>query len=56
MNTEQAHAIVDVLAKLLELAGVGIIFIGIVLASEQFIRAGLHTAGWRSAYDSIGQT
>ena len=51
MNTEQVHAIVDFLAKLLELVGVGIILIGIVLASVQFLRVGARTAGWRSAYE-----
>ena len=51
MNTEQAHALVDVLAKLLELVGVGIILVGIVLASAQFLRAGAITADWRSAYE-----
>lgn len=51
MNLEQAHAVVDVLAKLIELVGVGIILGGVLLASAVFVREGLRSAGWRSAYE-----
>jgi uncharacterized membrane protein len=50
MLTDQIHAFVDQLAKLLELAGVAIILGGIVLASVIFIRDGVRTKDWRSAY------
>jgi uncharacterized membrane protein len=48
--TEQAHAVVDQFAKVLELAGVTIILGGIVLATATFLRAGARTRDWRSAY------
>jgi uncharacterized membrane protein len=48
--TEQAHAVVDHLAKVLELVGVVIILGGIVLATGTFLREGARTRGWRSAY------
>lgn len=51
MNFEQAHAVVDVVAKLIELVGVAIILIGIVLASLHFFQAG-RSEGWRDAYGS----
>jgi hypothetical protein len=41
--TEQAHAVVDQFAKMLELAGVAIILGGIVLATATFLRAGSRT-------------
>lgn len=47
---DQAHAVVDVLAKLLELAGVAIILGGIVLATVTYAREGRAT-GWRFAYE-----
>ncbi|HZH84173.1 MAG TPA: DUF1622 domain-containing protein, partial [Phototrophicaceae bacterium] len=50
MLTEQAHAVVDQFAKMLELAGVAIILGGIVLATATFLRAGSRTMDWRSAY------
>ena len=50
MLTEQAHAFVDQLAKLLELAGVAIILGGIILATATFLRAGARSGNWRSAY------
>ncbi len=50
MLADQVHALVDQLAKMLELAGVAIILGGIVLATETFIRRGLRTSDWRSAY------
>lgn len=51
MSTELAHHYVDVLAKLIELAGVGIIVLGIALATASFIRVGTRTRDWREAYD-----
>jgi hypothetical protein len=48
--TEQIHAYVDQLAKALELAGVAIIVGGIVLATWWFIRDGVRTVDWQSAY------
>lgn len=56
MNTEGAHAFVDQLAKLLELAGVGIIIGGVVLAAVLFIRAGFRGCGWQVAYQAVDQT
>ena len=50
MNTEPAHAFVDSLAKLLELAGVGIIIAGVLLAAGVFLRSGLRDGEWQSAY------
>ncbi|MBM0207472.1 DUF1622 domain-containing protein [Micromonospora sp. STR1s_5] len=50
--TEQAHQIVDQLAKFIELAGVAIILGGIVLASFLFVRDGARTGEWRAAYDA----
>lgn len=51
MNTEVAHRYVDHLAKLLELAGVGIILLGVVLATVWFLRDGRATGDWRDAYE-----
>jgi uncharacterized membrane protein len=48
--TEQTHAFVDQLAKVLELVGVAIILGGIVLATVSFLRDGARTGDWRSAY------
>jgi uncharacterized membrane protein len=48
--TEQVHLFVDMLAKVLELAGVAIILGGIILATIAFFRDGLRTGDWRSAY------
>jgi uncharacterized membrane protein len=50
MLTEQAHAIVDQIAKVLELSGVAIIVAGIVLATAIFVRDGARTREWGSAY------
>ena len=52
MNTELIHAFVDQLAKLLELAGVGIIIAGVVLAAVLFGRSGLRGDGWQAAYQA----
>jgi uncharacterized membrane protein len=50
MLTDQAHALVDQFAKVLELFGVAIILSGIVLATVTFLRNGSRTKDWRSAY------
>lgn len=50
MNTEPAHAFVDNLAKLLELAGVGIIIAGVLLAAVIFVRSGLRDGEWQAGY------
>jgi uncharacterized membrane protein len=50
MLTDQVHTFVDQLAKVLELAGVAIILGGIILATVAFLREGLRTKDWRSAY------
>lgn len=47
---EQAHALVDMLAKLLELAGAAIILCGAALASARFVIDGRAT-NWNDAYD-----
>jgi uncharacterized membrane protein len=46
-----AHAYVDLLAKLIELAGVGIILLGILLASVSFVLQGVRSRDWRAAYE-----
>lgn len=46
---EQAHAVVDALAKLLELVGAAIILGGVVLASIRFVIDGRVT-NWSDAY------
>jgi uncharacterized membrane protein len=48
--TDQAHAFVDQLAKLLELVGVAIIVVGIILATATFFLDGWRKSDWRSAY------
>lgn len=50
MTTELVHGFVDGLAKLLELAGVAIIIIGVLLAAVVFVRAGLRDGEWQAAY------
>ena len=52
MKTEVAHAFVDQLAKLLELAGVAIILGGVVLAAVVFVGSGFRDGGWQSAYQA----
>ena len=48
--TQEAHAIADLIARWLELAGVAIIVLGIVLSTVIFLRRGAGTGGWRGAY------
>ncbi len=50
MLTEQFHAFVDQLAKVLELVGVAIIVGGIIVATVAFVRDCARTSDWRSAY------
>lgn len=45
-----AHFYIEQLAVLLELAGVGIILAGVVLASAWFLRQGVRTRDWRGSY------
>src|SRR3954470_13276606 len=52
MKTDVAHAFVDQLAKLLELAGVAIIIGGVVLAAVIFVGSGLRGGSWQSAYQA----
>jgi uncharacterized membrane protein len=52
VDTDLAHAFVDQLAKLLELAGVGIILAGVVLSAVIFVRAGLRDGNWQAAYSA----
>jgi uncharacterized membrane protein len=51
--SEQAHAFVTQLAKLLELVGVAAIIGGIVLAAVIFIAHGMRTKDWQSAYEQL---
>ena len=51
MLSDQAHAFVDQLAKLLELAGVGIIISGVLIATALFVFGGLRDRCWREAYE-----
>src|SRR3974390_3793261 len=50
MSTEQIHALVDQLAKGLEIVGVAIIVGGILVATLTFVRDAVRTGDWRSAY------
>src|SRR6516164_5451653 len=52
MPTEQVHALVDQLAKVLELVGVAVILGSIILATVTFLRDASRTGDWRSAYPS----
>jgi uncharacterized membrane protein len=51
MWTERAHGIVDQIAKVIELAGVGIILAGLVIATAAFVHRGLRGRDWRTAYE-----
>src|SRR3974390_1735288 len=50
MSTEQIHALVDQLAKGLEIVGVAIIVGGFLIATLTFVRDAVRTGDWRSAY------
>ena len=54
--TEDVHASVDQLAKLLELAGVAIVLGGIVVAAVLFAYSGLTTRDWARPTRSAGRT
>jgi len=47
----EAHAYIEQLAKLLEIAGVGIILGGVALATVLFVRSGLGSRNWRQSYE-----
>ena len=47
----EAHAFIELLAKLLEIAGVAIILGGVLIASAAFARQGLKTRDWRDSYE-----
>jgi uncharacterized membrane protein len=49
--SDQGHAFADQLARLLELAGVGIIICGVFIASALFMLGGLRDKRWRQAYE-----
>ena len=51
MGMERAHAIAELLAKVLEFAGVGIIIAGVVIATALFLLRGSASRDWRTAYD-----
>lgn len=48
---QQVHGIIELLARLLEVAGVAIILAGVVLASALFIADRQRCGDWRSSYD-----
>lgn len=50
ITTEQAHALVDILARLIEMAGVAIIVAGIIISTLRFAFEGSKRHGWRDAY------
>lgn len=50
MLSDQTHVFVDQLAKLLELAGVGIVIGGVLIATPPFVIRGLRDRRWREAY------
>ena len=47
----QVHALIEQLAKLLEVAGGAIILGGVVLATWLFVRGGIGQGDWRLQYD-----
>lgn len=51
--TEQVHAIVELLASALELAGVASIIGGTVIAAFAFVARVFRTRDWRSAYEQF---
>ncbi len=51
--TEQAHALAEMLARILELVGAAVIIGGIVLAGAVYVRSGLAGGGWRPAYEKF---
>ncbi|MFO1142722.1 MAG: DUF1622 domain-containing protein [Amaricoccus sp.] len=51
--TEQAHAVADMFAHWLELAGVAIIILGTLLSAGIYLRRGAGADGWREAYQGF---
>jgi uncharacterized membrane protein len=47
----EVHAYIEVLAKLLEIAGVAIILLGVLLATLRFVQGGLASHDWRLTYE-----
>ena len=50
--SDQAHVLVERLARLLELLGVAVILTGAVLATALFVITGVRGGGWAAAYGS----
>jgi len=48
---EQVHWYIEQLAKLLEIAGVAIILLGVTLASVWYVNDGRRGGDWRKAYE-----
>lgn len=53
MAIDQAHHIVDLAAKVIELVGAAVIVGSIVLASLAYVRNGRRSGDWRSAYTRL---
>lgn len=51
MNIETAHRFVNLIAQVIEFAGVAIIVGGVVLASVVYVLDGVGKRDWRHAYD-----
>ena len=47
----QVHAYIEALAKLLEVAGVAIILLGVLLATIKFLQGGITSNDWRFTYE-----
>ena len=45
------HAVIELFAEAIEIAGVAIIVIAVVIASGTYLRAGLQHGDWRAGYD-----
>lgn len=50
---DQVHAFVEVLAKIIELAGVAIIVVGIIIATANFLSSGISSRDWQRAYEQF---
>lgn len=51
MFVDQVHSYIELLAKLLEVAGVAIILLGVMLATVWFLSDGRRSRDWRQAYE-----
>lgn len=49
---ESVHRYIELLAKLLEVAGVAIILLGVLLATVWFLSDGRRSRDWRKAYET----